>query len=411
MAADPDTSSVELGVKFRSDSNGFITAIRFYKSATNTGTHVGNLWTSTGTNLASATFTSETASGWQQVNFATPVAITANIVYVASYHANGGHYSDDDNYFPGKGVDSPPLHALADGVAGANGVYTYGANSQFPTQGYISTNYWVDVVFQAAGPTTTTSTTVTTTTTSTTAPTTSTSIAITTTTSTTIATTTTTSTTPTSTTRPHRPHRPPRASRARITTGAPTTASATQPTMLTPGTVCGHSYQSGQSGGGLSVGWDTYAGIPCVTGSDPAGYVVVDGHVYAGQPGDPPSFKLALYEDNGASKSAREPGRTPLCESDIVTLEPGDNLIPLAGCPVLAPSTPYYIVFVAASPDTQIGDVRRRACTRSRDGRHGRHTRDVESPSGPFPDADAVPWLNDYCQETIWLDLVPAAQF
>jgi hypothetical protein len=145
----PD-SPVEIGVKFTSDVAGTITGIRFYKASTNTGTHVGNLWTSTGTNLASATFTSESASGWQQVNFATPVAITANTVYVASYHANVGHYSADNGYFSGKGVDRPPLHALADGVAGANGAYTYGANSQFPTQGYISTNYWVDVVFQSA---------------------------------------------------------------------------------------------------------------------------------------------------------------------------------------------------------------------------------------------------------------------
>ena len=80
-------------MKFRSDSSGYITGIRFYKASTNTGTHVGNLWTSTGTRLATATFTSETASGWQQVNFATPVAITANTVYVASYHTNVGHYN------------------------------------------------------------------------------------------------------------------------------------------------------------------------------------------------------------------------------------------------------------------------------------------------------------------------------
>ena len=73
----PD-SSVELGVKFRSDVAGTITGIRFYKASTNTGTHVGNLWSSTGTNLATATFSGESASGWQQVNFATPVAITAN---------------------------------------------------------------------------------------------------------------------------------------------------------------------------------------------------------------------------------------------------------------------------------------------------------------------------------------------
>ena len=118
-------------MKFRSDTAGYITGIRFYKASTNTGTHVGNLWTSTGTRLATATFTNETASGWQQVNFSTPVAITANTVYVASYHTNTGHYSGDQNYFTGKGMDSPPLHALADGVSGVNGVYAYGSSQQF----------------------------------------------------------------------------------------------------------------------------------------------------------------------------------------------------------------------------------------------------------------------------------------
>ena len=62
--------------------NGYITGIRFYKGSGNTGTHVGHLWTSTGTLLATATFSNETASGWQQVNFATPVAITAGTTYV-----------------------------------------------------------------------------------------------------------------------------------------------------------------------------------------------------------------------------------------------------------------------------------------------------------------------------------------
>jgi hypothetical protein len=142
----PD-SAVELGVKFRSDSNGNVIGIRFYKAGTNTGTHVGNLWTSTGTRLATATFTNETASGWQQANFSTPVAITANTVYVASYHTNSGHYSDDQNYFAGKGVDNPPLHALANGVSGFNGVFAYGSASSFPSQGWNSSNYWVDVIF------------------------------------------------------------------------------------------------------------------------------------------------------------------------------------------------------------------------------------------------------------------------
>jgi hypothetical protein len=139
---------VELGVKFQSDVNGSITGIRFYKASTNSGTHVGNLWTSTGTLLATATFTNETASGWQQVNFSTPVAISANTVYVASYHTSVGHYSADENYFASQGVDNWPLQALANGVSGPNGVYAYGSTSKFPNQTYESTNYWVDVVFQ-----------------------------------------------------------------------------------------------------------------------------------------------------------------------------------------------------------------------------------------------------------------------
>ena len=75
--AEADSSAVEVGVKFTADVAGEITGIRFYKDSTNTGTHVGNLWTADGTLLASATFSGETASGWQQVNFATPVAIAA----------------------------------------------------------------------------------------------------------------------------------------------------------------------------------------------------------------------------------------------------------------------------------------------------------------------------------------------
>src|SRR5690349_17169563 len=39
-----DSGAVELGVKFRSDTAGSITGIRFYKGTGNTGTHVGSLW-------------------------------------------------------------------------------------------------------------------------------------------------------------------------------------------------------------------------------------------------------------------------------------------------------------------------------------------------------------------------------
>src|SRR6185295_13774716 len=49
-----DTSAVELGVKFKSDLDGFITGIRFYRGPNNSGTHLGSLWSVNGVLLASA---------------------------------------------------------------------------------------------------------------------------------------------------------------------------------------------------------------------------------------------------------------------------------------------------------------------------------------------------------------------
>jgi hypothetical protein len=136
-----DPGSSELGMTFTADVNGYITGVRFYKSAGNTGTHIANLWTSTGQLLATATFTNETASGWQQVNFATPVAIAAGTAYVVSYYSPNGHFSVDRNYFATP-TDSGHLHV---GIGG--GVYQYGSSSAFPTQSYQNSNYWVDVLF------------------------------------------------------------------------------------------------------------------------------------------------------------------------------------------------------------------------------------------------------------------------
>ena len=147
-ASSSDTGSVELGIKFRSSQSGFITGVRFYKGPGNSGIHIGNLWASGGgTALASATFTNETATGWQQVNFASPVAITANTTYVASYFAPSGGYAFDSRYFASGGFDDEPLHALGDTEGGGNGVYNYGSSSSFPSQSFNATNYWVDVVF------------------------------------------------------------------------------------------------------------------------------------------------------------------------------------------------------------------------------------------------------------------------
>src|SRR5262249_1469261 len=112
-----DTSAVEVGVRFRADADGAISGVRFYKGTTNTGTHVAHLWTNAGALLATATFSSETASGWQQVAFSSPVAVTANALYVASYHTDVGQYAVNANYFSTSGVDAAPLHAPVSSVS------------------------------------------------------------------------------------------------------------------------------------------------------------------------------------------------------------------------------------------------------------------------------------------------------
>lgn len=141
-----DGAAVELGVKFKAASAGQITGIRFYKGAGNGGTHTGSLWSSTGTRLATTTFTQETASGWQVARFATPVTIQAQTVYVASYFAPLGQYAGDNGYF-GSARISGALTAPSSVEAGGNGVFRYGSPGGFPSSSWESSNYYVDVLF------------------------------------------------------------------------------------------------------------------------------------------------------------------------------------------------------------------------------------------------------------------------
>jgi hypothetical protein len=146
-----DSNPVALGLKFRSDVDGFVTGIRFYKSLANVAPHVGSLWTASGSLLASVSFTNETASGWQQASLPTPVPITAGALYVASYHTTAGHYAADPGFFETSEIVSGPLHGLQNGAAGGNGVFAYGTSTAFPNNSFNATNYWVDVAV-AVGP-------------------------------------------------------------------------------------------------------------------------------------------------------------------------------------------------------------------------------------------------------------------
>jgi Domain of unknown function (DUF4347)/Domain of unknown function (DUF4082) len=130
----------ELGTEFISAKAGKIDAIRYYKAPSETGSHTGNIWSSTGTLLGSVVFANETASGWQQQALTTSINIAANTTYVVSVNAN--------SYFAVSGnaiattITNGDLSAVADG---SNGVYN-STPAAFPTASNNS-NYFRDIVF------------------------------------------------------------------------------------------------------------------------------------------------------------------------------------------------------------------------------------------------------------------------
>ena len=159
-----DAQAVELGVKFRAATDGYISALRFYRGASNPGTtFTGHLWTAGGVLLAEAVFPAGTPAGWQQVSLSTPVPITADTTYIVSYHTTTGYAADRPYFIEANRAlfEWPPLRALVDGEQGGNGIYKYGPSGTFPTDTYQSSNYWVDVVFETAAPADTTPPTVT----------------------------------------------------------------------------------------------------------------------------------------------------------------------------------------------------------------------------------------------------------
>ena len=147
-AVEPDTRSVEIGVKFRANVAGTITALRFYRGTGNANGYVAKLWSGNGTLLAQASVSDGRVPGWQEVKLPTPVAITAGTTYVASYYTSNGQFARDVSGLA-SAVVSGNLTAPASSTVGGNGVFVYGTGG-FPTSSYKDANYWVDVRFVPA---------------------------------------------------------------------------------------------------------------------------------------------------------------------------------------------------------------------------------------------------------------------
>jgi Domain of unknown function (DUF4082)/Bacterial Ig domain len=142
-----EAAPAELGVRFRSELDGYVTGVRFYKTAANTGRHTGTLWSAGGQQLEVGTFADETLSGWQTLEFPSAVPIKAGQTYVASYFAPHGHYCAEPDFFYYRDHLAWPLVAEVTSVDRGTGNGVRAAGAGFPAGAADGTNYYVDVVF------------------------------------------------------------------------------------------------------------------------------------------------------------------------------------------------------------------------------------------------------------------------
>ena len=82
----PGPFSYELGTKVTVDEPTELVALRYYRSAGETGAHVGRVWSASGQQLAQASFQNESASGWQRQALASAAHAPAG----PGLHALGG---------------------------------------------------------------------------------------------------------------------------------------------------------------------------------------------------------------------------------------------------------------------------------------------------------------------------------
>lgn len=141
-----DPRPLEVGVRFRSDRDGFIDALRYFKSAAHAGTHVAHLWTAGGELIATAEDSGAAFTGWHEIEFQSPIPVARDTPYVASVFMPAGHFALDEGAFSSGGVHRPPLHAPQSLPDAGNGVFAYGPASSFPSTS-LESSYGIDVRF------------------------------------------------------------------------------------------------------------------------------------------------------------------------------------------------------------------------------------------------------------------------
>ncbi|NUM70785.1 MAG: DUF4082 domain-containing protein [Ignavibacteriaceae bacterium] len=132
----------ELGVKFTVSQVSKLRFIKYYRMGGESGTHTGHLWDENGDLLATAAFTDETATGWQNAELTQDVFLSPGITYIASVNSNFTYAASAQ-----QALQNPVINGVLSTVAdNANGVY--GTPGLFPVSSYNNTNYFRDVTVE-----------------------------------------------------------------------------------------------------------------------------------------------------------------------------------------------------------------------------------------------------------------------
>lgn len=153
-----------LGDRWRTTTNGYAVALRFYKGGSEAGgIHILLLYNAAGTELTRIT-SSDTAvtSGWITKTLTDAVAISSTTSYVAAtfWPAVGGRYAITD------GLHTTTLSASGGNVmwspaasAGAgNGIYNFSSIPTFPTSDLFHSGSFSDFILRVGGVTLSTTT-------------------------------------------------------------------------------------------------------------------------------------------------------------------------------------------------------------------------------------------------------------
>jgi hypothetical protein len=136
-AEDSDTNSVTLGVKFTVTRNGYVSGVRFYRSA-HASAHAIDLWQ--GSRKLAGGDVPAVGTGWIDALFSRPVRVIHGTTYVASYSAS--RYVARNH-----GFDKARAAHDISAPKGA-GVYHYGATPAAPSRNYQNSEYYVSPLFK-----------------------------------------------------------------------------------------------------------------------------------------------------------------------------------------------------------------------------------------------------------------------